>query len=123
MGNPLLLLAMVDAIRRKLHRHPFDTDSPFLRVSPSTSLRILPSILPRIPPPKMSYAAFAPARACAYAYAAPASPNAFALFASPQSPRDTYHTYEDARQVLRPSNGRAAAPKAKTSTLKKLFGM
>lgn len=69
----------------------------------------------------MSYAAFAPARA--YTYSAPASPNAFALFASAQSPRDTYHTYEDARQVLRPSNGRVAAPKAKTSALKKLFGM
>ncbi|KAH9847932.1 hypothetical protein C2E23DRAFT_906801 [Lenzites betulinus] len=122
MGNLLLLLAILDAIRWKcaVHRHPFDTDSPFLRVSPSTSLRILPSILPRIPPPKMSYAAFAPARA--YTYAAPASPNAFALFASPQSPRDTYHTYEDARLVLRPSNGRVAAPK-KTSALKKLFGM
>ncbi|KAH9923695.1 uncharacterized protein BXZ73DRAFT_79394 [Epithele typhae] len=37
--------------------------------------------------------------------AAPASPNAFGLFAaSAQSPRDTYALYEDARQVLRPSN-------------------
>ena len=53
---------------------------------------------------------------------APASPNAFALFGSTQSPRETYHTYEDARQVLRPSNGRASQPKATKSGLKKIFG-
>lgn len=34
----------------------------------------------------------------------PSSPNAFNLFIAPQSPRDTHATYEDLRQVLRPSN-------------------
>ncbi len=52
-----------------------------------------------------------------------ASPNAFALFASTQSPRDTYHVYEDARQVLRPSNGRTVQAKASKSGLKKIFGL
>ncbi|KAI9069448.1 hypothetical protein FKP32DRAFT_1586838 [Trametes sanguinea] len=67
----------------------------------------------------MSYATFAPS----YTYTSPASPNAFSLFSSAQSPRDTYHMYEDARQVLRPSNGRVSAPKTKptTSGLKKFF--
>ena len=54
---------------------------------------------------------------------APASPNAFALFGSTQSPRETYHTYEDARQVLRSSNGRVSHPKATKSGLKKIFGL
>ena len=56
---------------------------------------------------------------------APSAPNAFALFASTQSPRDTYHMYEDARQVLRPSNGRTSVRKTKTSAsgLKKIFGL
>ncbi|KAI0664260.1 hypothetical protein C8Q70DRAFT_1049764 [Cubamyces menziesii] len=71
---------------------------------------------------KMSYTAFAPS---SYSYSGPASPNAFALFSSAQSPRDTYHMYEDARQVLRPSNGRTYVAKKKTSTssLKKIFGL
>jgi hypothetical protein len=34
----------------------------------------------------------------------PSSPNAFSLIAYPQSPRDAHGTYEDLRQVLRPSN-------------------
>ncbi|KAH9893432.1 hypothetical protein C8Q73DRAFT_791286 [Cubamyces lactineus] len=70
---------------------------------------------------KMSYTAFAPS----YSYSGPASPNAFALFSSAQSPRDTYHMYEDVRQVLHPSNGRTFVAKKKTSTssLKKLFGL
>ena len=68
----------------------------------------------------MSYTAFAPS---SYSYSCPASPNAFALFSSAQSPRHPYHTYEDARQVLRPSNGRASQPKATKSGLKKLFGL
>ncbi|KAH9890474.1 hypothetical protein C8Q73DRAFT_704478, partial [Cubamyces lactineus] len=40
-------------------------------------------------------------------------------------PRDTYHMYEDARQVLRPSNGRISVKKTKTSAsgLKKIFGL
>ncbi|KAI8974200.1 hypothetical protein BD414DRAFT_424557 [Trametes punicea] len=69
----------------------------------------------------MSYATFA----SSYTYASPASPNAFALFTSAQSPRDTYHMYEDARQVLRPSNGWATQRKTKRSTsgLKKIFGL
>ncbi|KAL7282869.1 hypothetical protein PYCCODRAFT_1435839 [Trametes coccinea BRFM310] len=69
----------------------------------------------------MSYATFAPS----YIYTSPASPNAFSLFSSAQSPRDTYHMYEDARQVLRPSNGRIPARKTKTTTsgLKKIFGL
>ncbi|KAI0355182.1 hypothetical protein OH77DRAFT_1403710 [Trametes cingulata] len=68
----------------------------------------------------MSYTTFAPS----YTYSSPASPNAFALFSSAQSPRDTYHMYEDARQVLRPSNGRTTVRKtSKPSGLKKLFGL
>ena len=69
----------------------------------------------------MSYTTFAPS----YSYSSPASPNAFALFSAAQSPRDTYHMYEDARQVLRPSNGRTSVRKTKTSTsgLKKIFGL
>ncbi|KAH9915265.1 uncharacterized protein BXZ73DRAFT_54403 [Epithele typhae] len=54
-----------------------------------------------------------------YSFAAPAAPNAFALFGSAQSPRDTYGLYDEARHVLRPSNGQK-----KTSTkggLKKYF--
>ena len=68
----------------------------------------------------MSYTAFAPS---SYSYSGPASPNAFALFSSAQSPRDTYHMYEDARQVLRPSNGRTAQRKTTKSSLKKIFGL
>ena len=53
----------------------------------------------------------------------PASPNAFALFASTQSPRDTYHMYEDARQALCPSSERTAQRKPSKSSLKKFFGL
>ncbi|KAI0628896.1 hypothetical protein C8Q77DRAFT_1067433 [Trametes polyzona] len=67
----------------------------------------------------MSYTAFAPS----YDYSTPASPNAFTLFGTAQSPRDTYHMYEDARQVLRPSNGQTSTRKAKSSGLKKIFGL
>ncbi|KAI0823772.1 hypothetical protein BC628DRAFT_1323937 [Trametes gibbosa] len=67
----------------------------------------------------MSYTAFTSISA----YSAPAAPNAFGLFTPTQSPRDTYHLYEDARQVLRPSTARSTAQKTKTSGLKKLFGM
>ena len=70
----------------------------------------------------MSYSSNAPI----YTFSsAPASPNAFALFASTQSPRDTYHMYEDARQVLRPSNGRTGQRKTTKSSpsLKKIFGL
>ncbi|KAH9857421.1 hypothetical protein C2E23DRAFT_899873 [Lenzites betulinus] len=67
----------------------------------------------------MSYTAFAPV--CTYS--APAGSNAFSLFTSAQSPRDTYHMYADARQTLRPSNGRSTTAKTKTSSLKKLFGI
>ena len=55
--------------------------------------------------------------------AAPSAPNAFALFASTQSPRDTYHMYEDARQALFPSSERAAQRKPSKSSLKKFFGL
>ncbi|OJT08551.1 hypothetical protein TRAPUB_557 [Trametes pubescens] len=68
----------------------------------------------------MSYTAFASSYTT---YASPASPNAFSLFASAQSPRDTYHTYEDARQVLRLSHGQTSARKTKSSGLKKIFGL
>ncbi|KAI1791609.1 hypothetical protein LXA43DRAFT_889089 [Ganoderma leucocontextum] len=54
---------------------------------------------------------------------APSAPNAFALFASIQSPRDTYHMHQDARQVLCPSSGRTAERKTTKSSLKKLFGL
>ena len=69
----------------------------------------------------MSYTTFAPS----YSYSSPASPNAFALFSAAQSPRDTYHMYEDARQVLRPSNGRTGQRKTtkSSSSLKKIFGL
>ncbi|PIL33185.1 hypothetical protein GSI_04635 [Ganoderma sinense ZZ0214-1] len=61
----------------------------------------------------------------AYAFfpTAPSAPNAFALFASTQSPRDTYHMYEDARQALCPSSERTAQRKASKSSLKKFFGL
>ena len=54
---------------------------------------------------------------------APSAPNAFALFASTQSPRDTYHIYEDARQALCPPSERAAQRKPSKSSLKKFFGL
>ncbi|KAI0695581.1 hypothetical protein C8T65DRAFT_584183 [Cerioporus squamosus] len=71
----------------------------------------------------MSYSTNAPVYT--FSTSTPASPNAFALFASTQSPRDTYHMYEDARQVLRPSNvnGRTAQRKTTKSGLKKIFGL
>ncbi|KAH9926305.1 uncharacterized protein BXZ73DRAFT_102986 [Epithele typhae] len=56
-----------------------------------------------------------------YSFAAPSAPNAFALFGSTQSLRDAYALYDEARVVLRPSNGQK-----KTSTksgLKKYFGL
>ena len=54
---------------------------------------------------------------------APSSPNALALFAFTQSPRDTYNMYEDARQALCPSSERAAQRKSSKSSLKKFFGL
>ena len=54
---------------------------------------------------------------------APSAPNAFALFASTQSPRDTYNMYEDGRQVLRPSNGQHTQRTTTKSGLKKFFGL
>ena len=54
---------------------------------------------------------------------APSTPNAFALFASTQSPRDTYNMYEDGRQVLRPSNGQHTQRTTTKSGLKKFFGL
>ena len=53
----------------------------------------------------------------------PSAPNAFALFASTQSPRDNYNMYEDARQTLFPSNERAAQRKTSKSSVKKFFGL
>ena len=57
--------------------------------------------------------------------AAPSAPNAFALFASTQSPRDTYYIYEDARQTFSacPSSERAPQQKGSKSSLKKFFGL
>lgn len=58
--------------------------------------------------------------------AAPAAPHAFNLFVAQHSPRDTYTTYEDLRQILRPSNTdrrRACSEPTKARELKKLFGM
>ena len=69
----------------------------------------------------MSYSSASPSYALFAA--SPASPNAFSLFGSMQSPRDTYHLYEDARQVLRPSNGRTAQRKTTKSGLKKYLGL
>ncbi|KAI0628898.1 hypothetical protein C8Q77DRAFT_1161920 [Trametes polyzona] len=68
---------------------------------------------------KMSYTAFA----SSYNYSSPASPNAFSLFGTAQSPRDTHHMCEDARQVLRSSNRRTHGTKTKSSGLKKIFGL
>ena len=53
----------------------------------------------------------------------PASPNAFSLFGASQSPRETYHLYEDARQVFGPSNGRTAQRKNPKGGLKKYLGL
>ncbi|PIL33071.1 hypothetical protein GSI_04520 [Ganoderma sinense ZZ0214-1] len=55
--------------------------------------------------------------------AAPTAPNAFALFASTQSPRDNYHMYDDARQAFSPSSAHTAQRKTSKSSLKKLFGL
>ncbi|KAI0750760.1 hypothetical protein C8Q80DRAFT_529883 [Daedaleopsis nitida] len=60
---------------------------------------------------------------------ATATPHAFNLFATMQSPRDTYHMYEDARRVLHSSNGRIGGRKSSsgsfkhTQGLKKIFGL
>ena len=54
---------------------------------------------------------------------APSAPNAFSLFASTQSPRDTYHMYEDPRQALCPVSERTAQRKSSKSSLKKFFGL
>ncbi|KAI0668305.1 hypothetical protein C8Q78DRAFT_1194574 [Trametes maxima] len=67
----------------------------------------------------MSYTTFAPS----YTLSGPASPGALSLFSASQSPRESYHMYEDARQVLRPSNGRITVKKTKPSGLKKIFGL
>ena len=69
----------------------------------------------------MSYSTISPAYT--FYSSAPSAPNAYALFASTQSPRDTYHMYEDARQVLRQSNGRTAQRKTTKSGLMKIFGL
>ncbi|KAI1785642.1 hypothetical protein LXA43DRAFT_899396 [Ganoderma leucocontextum] len=69
----------------------------------------------------MSYSTNSPA--FTFFPTAPSAPNAFALFASTQSPRDTYHMYEDVRQVLCPSSDRATQRKTSKSSLKKLFGL
>ncbi|RPD55307.1 hypothetical protein L226DRAFT_538145 [Lentinus tigrinus ALCF2SS1-7] len=71
----------------------------------------------------MSYSANTPISIYTFASTSPASPNAFSLFASTQSPRDTYHMYEGAREVLRPSNGRTGQRKTTKSGLKKIFGL
>ncbi|KAM5542091.1 hypothetical protein V8D89_004401 [Ganoderma adspersum] len=65
------------------------------------------------------------ATSSAYAFfpSAPSPPNAFVLFASTQSPRDTYHMYEDARLTLYPPSECTAQRKPSKSTLKKLFGL
>lgn len=52
----------------------------------------------------------------------PSSPNAFNLFISSQSPRDTYAIYEDLRQVLRPSNQSSSNKRVASSTSSK-FGI
>ncbi|KAI0635845.1 hypothetical protein C8Q77DRAFT_1051622 [Trametes polyzona] len=67
----------------------------------------------------MSYRTYVPSTT----YSAPSAPHAFSLLATAQSPRDTYHMYEGARQVRRPSNGRTNVSKTKTSGLKKIFGL
>ncbi|KAI1785633.1 hypothetical protein LXA43DRAFT_1100036 [Ganoderma leucocontextum] len=72
-------------------------------------------------PSTMSYSTSSPA--FAFFPTAPSAPNAFALFASTQSPRDTYHMYEDARQAFCPSSERTTQRKTSKSSLKKLFGL
>lgn len=53
----------------------------------------------------------------------PSSPNAFSLFTYSQSPRDTHVTYEDLRQVLRPSNRRPALQKKSVRQSSVKFGL
>ena len=69
----------------------------------------------------------APAATFSFFPAAPAAPHAFNYFAAAQSSRDAYATYEDFRQILRPSNAggrkRACSELSKPKGLKKLFGM
>ncbi|TBU41897.1 hypothetical protein BD309DRAFT_867378 [Dichomitus squalens] len=69
----------------------------------------------------MSYSTMAPAYT--FYSSVPSAPNAFALFGTTESPRDTYNMYDDARQVLRPSHGRVAQAKTNKFGLKKLFGL
>ena len=66
-----------------------------------------------------------PTNSTAYSFfpTAPSAPNAFALFASTQSPRDTYHMYEDARQAFCPPSKRAAQRKPSKTSLKRFFGL
>ena len=81
--------------------------------------RIAPTILRALS--KMSFST----NSTAYGFfpTAPSAPNPFALFASTQSPRDTYQMYEDARQALCPSCERVAQRKPSKSSLKKFFGL
>ena len=92
-----------------------------------STLRDLQALLARITPiilrapSKMSFSTNS--TACGFFPTAPSAPNVFALFASTQSPRDTYHMYEDVRQVLCPPSERDAQRKASKSSLKKFFGL
>ncbi|GLB33925.1 hypothetical protein LshimejAT787_0108090 [Lyophyllum shimeji] len=55
-----------------------------------------------------SYSSFFPS--------SPTSPNAFNLFIASQSPRDAHATYQDLRQVLRPSNQNQNTPAKRSSS-------
>ncbi|TCD60186.1 hypothetical protein EIP91_010600 [Steccherinum ochraceum] len=61
----------------------------------------------------------------------PSSPNAFSMFSSAQSPRETHMMYEDLRQALRPTSAsnnnnqqrqRTSSGSSLKSGLKKIFG-
>ena len=76
-------------------------------------------------PPTTNTAAISYSATSAHTFlvSSPASPNAFSLFRSTQSPQYAYNLYEDARQVLGSSNGRTSQRKTTKSGLKKYFGL
>ncbi|KAI0959519.1 hypothetical protein AcW1_004323 [Taiwanofungus camphoratus] len=79
----------------------------------------------RVTQPEMSYTTITPAFTLFPTTTTP--PNAFSIFATSQSPRETYVMHEDLRQALRPLNGRSLGRKKGSSAsafrLKKVFGM
>ena len=124
-GSQLLAIRKILAgiYERNVGSHVSIISQSHSDISTLTDLLLFARTTPLIlrAPSKMSFST----NATAYGFfpAAPSAPNAFALFASTQSPRDTYHMYEDACQALCPSSERAGQRKPSKSSLKKFFGL